>query len=185
MPVVVSMLRGVNLGPHNRIKMDALRALYESLGLRDVQSYVQSGNILYRTSKRDLEAVARQVEEAMLERHGIRTAIVQRSCEDLRGVVERNPFAGREGIDPARLGVTFLREDPGQAARDQAAALAVGPEEMHLTGREMYVYYVNGFARTKFPGVAIEKTLKTTGTTRNWNSVTKLLELSEAAATRR
>ncbi len=184
MPVVVSMLRGVNLGPHNRIKMDVLRALYESLGLRNVQSYVQSGNILYQTAKRDLEAVARQIEKAMLERHGIRTVVIQRSCEDLRGVVERNPFSGRE-VDPARLGVTFLREDPGQVARDQAAALAVGPEEMHLTGREMYVYYVNGFARTKFPAVAIEKALKTTGTTRNWNSVTKLLELSEAAATRR
>jgi uncharacterized protein (DUF1697 family) len=185
MPMVVSMLRGLNLGAHNRIRMEALRAIYESLGLSDVQSYVQSGNILYRTVRRDLDALARRIEEAMLETHGIRTAVIQRSAGDLRGVTERNPFAGRPGLDPAKLAVHFLGGTPGAEECAAARAIAIAPEEMHILEREMFVYFPDGMGRSRFPAAKLEKALKCAGTARNWNTVTKLLELAEAAPTRR
>jgi uncharacterized protein (DUF1697 family) len=184
MPTVVSMLRGVNLAAHNRIRMDALRALYESLGLGEVRSYLQSGNILYSTRRRDLDLLARHLEKKILESHGIRTTVVQRLREDLCRVVERNPFAERAGVEPARLAVSFLTVEPSAAAREAALAIPIAPEEMFILGREMFLYYPNGMGRSKLPVAKIEKTLGAAGTARNWNTVTALLELAGGAAVR-
>src|SRR2546423_419950 len=110
--VVISLLRGVNLAAHNRIKMDALRALYTSLDLRDPQSYIQSGNVLFRTKERNLASLARRIEEAIERKFDIRSAVILRTAKELRATIAANPFASREGIEPNRLLVTFLSSDP-------------------------------------------------------------------------
>jgi uncharacterized protein (DUF1697 family) len=179
MSVVISMVRGVNVGGHNRIKMDALRALYESLGLRDPQTYVQSGNVVFRTKGRDLIALAKRIENAIERKFGFRPAVIVRTTSELRDVIARNPFAKRRGIDPSRFLVTFLANDPGAEARDQALKIKTDPEELRIDGREFYMYFPNGIARPKVSWVTIEKKLKTSGTGRNWNSVIKLLEIAE------
>ena len=102
MPVIVSMLRGVNVGAHNRIKMDALRALYESLGLRDPTTYVQSGNVIFRTDRRDLVALAKRIDDAIERGFGFRPAVVLRTSSELRDVIARNPFTKRSGIGPSK-----------------------------------------------------------------------------------
>jgi uncharacterized protein (DUF1697 family) len=114
MPVIVSMLRGVNVGGHNMVKMEALRALYESIGLRDPQTYVQSGNVVFRTNERNLIAVATKIEKAIERSFGFRTPVVVRTSSELRDVIARNPFARRRGIDPSKLLVTFLAGDPAR-----------------------------------------------------------------------
>jgi len=101
MPIVISMLRGVNVGGHNKIKMDALRALYESLGLRDPQTYVQSGNVIFRTEERDLVRLARRIENAIERRFGFRPHVIVRTASELRDVIARNPFAPRRGLTPS------------------------------------------------------------------------------------
>ena len=179
MPAIISMLRGVNVGAHNRIKMDALRALYESLGLRDPQTYVQSGNVVFRTDKRDLLALAKRIEDIIERGFGFRPAIILRTSAELRDVTARNPFASRRGIEPSKLLVTFLASDPGVAVRDQVLKIKTDPEELRMDGRELYIYFPNGMARPKMSWAMLEKTLKTPGTGRNWNSVTKLLEMAE------
>ena len=179
MGVIVSMLRGVNLGPHRRIKMDALREVYESLGLADVQTYVQSGNVVFRSSERDLKKLAKRIEAAIEKKFGFRSDVILRTAAEMRDVIARNPFAARSGIEPNRYLVTFLASDPGQELRDKVRAIKADPEELHFDGREMYIYFPNGLARPKLSLPAIEKILKITGTGRNWNSVVKLLELAE------
>ena len=179
MPVIISMLRGVNLGGHNKIKMDALWALYESLGLRDPQTYVQSGNVVFRTDKRDLVALATRIEEAIERSFGFRPAVILRTSSELREVIARNPFAKRRGIEPSKLLVTFLASAPNAESRDKVLRLNTDPEELRMGGREVYIYFPNGMARPKISWVAIEKMLRTSGTGRNWNSVTRLLELAE------
>jgi len=179
MPVIVSLLRGVNLAGHHQIKMDALRTLYESLGLEDPQTYVQSGNVIFRTSERNLARLARRIEDA-IERHaGFRPDVVLRTCSELRDAVAKNPFAGRRDIHPAKLLVTFLAADPAPEDRDAVLRIQTHPEELRIVGREVYIYYANGLARPKMPWTAVAKALKTTGTGRNWNTVTKLLEMAE------
>lgn len=179
MAIVISMLRGVNVGGHNKIKMDALRALYESMRLQDPQTYVQSGNVVFRTEERDLVLLAKRIQNGIERSFGFRPEVILRASSELRGVIARNPFAKRRGIDPSKLLVSFLARDPGPEARDKVLKIKSDPDELRIDGRELYVYFPNGMARPKLSWPVVERALKTPGTGRNWNSVTKLLEIAE------
>src|SRR5271170_7135007 len=110
MTTVIALLRGVNVGGHNMIKMDLLRALCESLGHCDVQTYVQSGNIVFRTKERDVAKIAANIESAIEKKHGFRPDVIVRTTAEMREVVAKNPFAIRKGIEPGKLIVTFLAD---------------------------------------------------------------------------
>lgn len=180
MKVVVSMLRGVNLGPHKRMKMDALRAIYESLGLLQPQTYVQSGNVVFKTREQKLGPLAKRIEEAIERAFGFHADVILRTTSELKAVLAKNPFARRSGINPAALLITFLAEDPGEEARERLRQIKAEPEELCIDGRELFIYFPNGMARPKLSIPLIERTLKTSGTGRNLNSVRKLLEMAEA-----
>lgn len=179
MAVIISMLRGVNLGPHRRIKNDELRALYSSLRLQEPQTYIQSGNVIFKTDESDLLALTKRIEIGIERKFGFRSDVILRTSSDLRSVVSRSPFAKRRDVHPSRLLVTFLAGDPGEDARNQIRTMKADPEEVWLDGRELYIYFPNGMARPTLSFAQIERTLKIPGTGRNWNSVTKLLELAE------
>lgn len=179
MPAVIAMLRAVNLASHNRIKMDALRALCASLKLRDAQTYVQSGNVVFRTSERELARVAKRLGDGIERGFGFRPEVIVRSTAEMRDVVARNPFAKRRGIEPNRLLVLFFSADPGDGAREKILSIKADGEELRLEGRELYIYFPTGIGRSRISTPAIERMLKTPGTGRNWNSVTKLLEMAE------
>jgi uncharacterized protein (DUF1697 family) len=177
MPVVISMLRGVNVGGHNLIKMDALRALYKSLGLQDSQTYVQSGNVVFRTKERDLPRLARQIENEIERRLGFRPGVIFRTSSDLRDVIKKNPFSHRN-LDPSKLLVTFLAIDPAPAAREALLSIKPDPEELQVAGRELYMYFPDGIGHSKLPPL-LDRILKNSGTARNWNTVTRLLAMAE------
>jgi uncharacterized protein (DUF1697 family) len=179
MPVVISLLRSVNLGGHNRIKMDALRALYVSLKLRDPQTYIQSGNVVFRTEERDLLSLAHRIEQAIERKLGCCPAVVLRTTAELRDVISRNPFASRTGIEPSKLLVTFLSSHPSAEVRNKVLAIKTDPEELRIDGRELFTYFPNGMARPKLSWPLVERTLGIPGTGRNWNTVIKLLEMAE------
>lgn len=179
MPVLISLLRGVNVGGHNMIKMDALRALYESLGLRDARTYVQSGNVVFKTKERDFARLAQKIETAIERSHGFRPDVVIRTTSELKDIIRRNPFAKRRGIDPRKLLVTFLAGAPAPADVEKVSKIKADPEEMYIDGREVYIYFPNGIARPKLSWTQVAKNLKTTGTARNWNTVTELLAMAE------
>jgi uncharacterized protein (DUF1697 family) len=162
------------------IRMDALRTLFESLGLRDVQTHIQSGNVVCRAEARDLGRLSKRIESAIESSAGFRPGVMLRTPAELREVIARNPFAKRQGVDPRKLLITFLADDPGPEARAKILAIKTDPEELRINGRELYVYYPDGMGRSKLSPGLIEKTLKTSGTGRNWNTVTKLLEMAEA-----
>ena len=110
MALIVSMLRGVNFGGHNKIKMDALRALCESLKLRDAQTYVQSGNAILRTDERDIARLAKRIEDGIEKKFGFRPDVILRTAEEMREVIARNPFAKRRGIEPSKLWLVKFSE---------------------------------------------------------------------------
>jgi uncharacterized protein (DUF1697 family) len=179
MPVVICMLRGVNVGAHNRVKMNDLKKLCTSLKLRDPQTYVQSGNIVFTTDERDLDKLRQNLEAAIHKEFGFQSDVILRSAKDLREVIAGNPFAKRKDIHPGKLLVTFFSADPGEAARKQARAIKTDPEEFFIEGREAYIHFPNGAGRSKLNWSLIPKTLKVQGTARNWNTVTKLLQMAE------
>ena len=179
MPVLVSMLRGVNLGPHNRIKMDDLRALYESLKLENPRSYVQSGNVIFRTKEKNGQQLAGKIQGAIQKKFGCCPDIILRTPEEMRKTIAANPFPERTKVEPSKVLVTFLAGAPPREAVANLDKFKGFPEELHLNGRELYIYFPNGAGRSKLPWAAVDKLLKVTGTARNWNSVLALLAIAE------
>ena len=149
MPAVVCLLRAVNVGGHNKIGMEALRALFESLKLHHVQTYVQSGNVVLQTGEESLDPLARRIEDRIEGEFGFRPAVVLRTAEEMADAIARNPFAGRREIDPSRLVITFLAAEPTAEAREKVLRIETDPEELHIHGREIFTYYPNGVSNAK------------------------------------
>ena len=179
MPVLISMLRGVNVGPHNRIKMDALRALYESLKLEDPRTYVQSGNVIFRTKEKSNPKLAGKIQAAIQKKLGCCPDVVLRTTDEMRKAIAANPFAEKVKNEPAKVLVTFLSAEPPREAEMNLPNLRGFPEELHLKGRELYIYFPNGAGNSKLPWSKVDKLLGVTGTARNWNSVQAILEIAE------
>lgn len=180
MGAIVCLLRGVNLGGHKPVKMEILRALCDSLGLCNPQTYVQSGNVVFTCKERSLPALTKKLEAAIEKKFGFHSDVVLRTAAELKDVVARNPFAERKGIESSKLIVTFLAENPGPEIVKAVSGITGHPEEIHILGREVYVYFPDGMGRSKLVPV-LTRALKNVGTARNWNTVTKLLEMTEKA----
>lgn len=173
------MLRGVNVGGHNQIKMDSLRLLCQSLGYRDVQTYIQSGNIVFRTRERGNATIENQIALGIEEEFGIRCGVVVRTVSELRDSLEKNPFAERTGIEPGKLLFLFLATEPSADVRSRLQQINSKPEELRISKRELYIYFPNGMGRPKLSIPMLERTLGMVSTGRNWNTVKKLLQIAE------
>ena len=173
----VAMLRGVNVGAHNRIKMPALQQLFVDLGHSDVVTFIQSGNVVFKSrSKREI-TLARNVEKRIASDLGCDVSVLLRTKEELAAVVKANPFA-KQKADPKHLHVTFLAEEPDAALVRAVKEFDAGNDEFVVRGRDVYLHCPSGYGNTKINNGFFEKRLETLATTRNWNSVTKLLELA-------
>jgi uncharacterized protein (DUF1697 family) len=158
--------------------MSQLRVLYESLGHERTRSFIQSGNVVFSVAgKKSISSVREQLEEAIEKKFGFRVDVVIRTLPDWDKVIAGNPLA--EGsYDPAKLLVVFYEHELGEAARKTAEAMAVAPETLKASSRELYVYFPDGMARPKTSLPRIEKTIAQSGTGRNWNTVLKLRDLA-------
>lgn len=179
MPVLISMLRGVNVGPHNRIKMDELRAVYKRLGFEDPQTYVQSGNVIFRAEDKNLKQISAKIQDGIEKKFKFRPEVIVRTADDFRKAIAASPFADRPSLEPSKILVTFLSGPPAREAHTVFEKFRDHPEEIHLKGTELYIYFPNGAGKSKLPWASVEKLLKVTGTARNWNSVTKMLATAE------
>jgi uncharacterized protein (DUF1697 family) len=176
MPVYISMLRAVNVGGYSPIKMDALRELYRSLGLEEPTTYVQSGNVIFRTKATSETALSKKIGAAIAKKFGVQPEVILRTVREMEDVVAANPFAERANIEPAKLHVSFYASDPAAEHREKLSAIKC-PEELHLVGRELYIYFPDGAGRSKLPSI-LARTVKIPITARNWNSVTNMLEIA-------
>jgi uncharacterized protein (DUF1697 family) len=175
---LIVLLRGINLGPRNRISMPELREALEDAGYEDVRTYLQSGNVVL-TSTAAAKKVARACERMILDRFGIEIAVVTRTRNELAKVVERNPLE-RVAKDPKRYQVSFLDAKPTPKIVRELEDVAADREEVVAVGREIYAWHPAGVARSKLWARLAGKNLGVTATARNWTTVTKLLELADA-----
>jgi uncharacterized protein (DUF1697 family) len=182
MTVYVSMLRAVNVGGSSRIKMDALQRVYESLGLADVRTLLQSGNVVFRSNLTDRPQLVKRIMQELERQLGLRIEVILRTLAEVASIVERGPVLSPRA-DPSKLLVMFLSSVPNAAA--QAALLKWHkskemPEMLELRGPEIYLYYPDGVGRSKLTNAVIENKLDTAGTARNWNTLVKLVETGRA-----
>jgi uncharacterized protein (DUF1697 family) len=177
MPRYVALLRSVNVAGHGRIAMNELRASFETLGYTGVTTYIQTGNVLFSTGSKSEAGIATGIEETLAEDFGDAPAVIVRTVPELLRIGTASPYA-KAGAHPSRHHVTFLATPPAKAALDTLSLPSSGRDELVVDGREVYVHTPDGYAGTKFTGTFLERRLGVVSTTRNWNTVTKLCELS-------
>jgi uncharacterized protein (DUF1697 family) len=175
----VALLRGINVGGKNKLPMADLARIFTEAGGSDVRTFIQSGNVVFAASPKLAGRIAAIVSREITGSFGLRVPIVLRGADELREAVARNPFL-KKGIDPDWLHVGFLAEAP-----DKAHAASLDPERSPgdsfvLRGREIYLHVPNGMARTKLTNAWLDSKLATTSTFRNWRTVLKLLEMTQA-----
>jgi uncharacterized protein (DUF1697 family) len=173
----VALLRGVNVSGHNKVGMKELRARLLGLGFQDIATYIQSGNVVFKTSA--ASDVAPLIERDLRQGFGVSVTVLLRTKEQLRRVSTQNPFL-RRGIDPASLHVTFLAETPKPARVRELTAKVSGPDELVVRGREVYLRCPNGYGRTKLTNTFLERQLGSPATTRNWRTVLQLVAMTDA-----
>ena len=172
----VALLRGINIGPRNRIAMPALREALEEAGFEDVQTYVQSGNVVL-TSSAKADTVRRKVEQVITKSFGLEIAVVVRTAADLKRIVKANPL-GNVATEPKRYQVSFLDSKlPAKALKELEAVAAPG-EQVVARGREVYAWHPAGVARSKLWAKLAGKGLGVTATSRNWTTVEALRDLA-------
>ena len=181
MPILISLLRGVNVGGAHKIKMDTLREIYTNLGMRDVQTYIQSGNVVCRAPK-ITPTLPGQIEAAIEQACGFRPEVVLRTVEQFTAILAANPFAANPAIEPNKLHVHFLRSAPGPQAATLLEKIPRKNEEIHLIHHEVFVYYPDGIGQSKITAAAFDRALHTRNTGRNWNTVTKLHAIATTLA---
>jgi len=175
-PRHVVLLRGINLGSRNRIAMPKLREALEEAGFEEVQTYLQSGNVVV-TSRAKPETVARKCEKLIEERFGFDIAVVVRSRAELAGVVKRNPLA-EVATDPKRYQVTFLAKKLAPKVVRELKETAADGEQVVVSGREVFAWHPDTIARSRLWNRLAGKGLGVTATSRNWTTVEALLELA-------
>ena len=163
MPLQIALIRGINVGGNKMIAMADLRDTFERLGFTDVKTLLNSGNVVFRSTKKT-DAIERALEKE------IDAVCFVRTAEEWTRIIERNPFPAEAKSDPGHLLVTVFKEDP----RGDLEAAIKGRERIHLDGRVLYAFYPDGAGRSKLTNSLIEKELGTRGTARNWNTVLKV-----------
>jgi uncharacterized protein (DUF1697 family) len=172
----IVLLRGINLGPRNRIAMGELREALEEAGFNDVRTHLQSGNVVL-TSTAKPESIARKCEQVIKERFGLEIAVVVRSRAELARVVKRNPLK-KIATEPKRYQVSFLSAKlPAKIVRE-LESVAEPDEQVVAVGREVYAWHPKTVARSKLWAKLAGKGLGVTATARNWATVEALLELA-------
>ncbi len=179
MPIYVAMLRGINVGGHKRIRMDRLRESFAALGFDRVQTYIQSGNVVFKARKSSPAALSRKIEERILKDFSFPVLVILRVHGDLSKVVGNNPYPKERGIDLERLHVVFLPEAPAPPTLRELAGLTRAPDRSCCVGQEIYLYLPNGFGHSSLANNPLERRLLNRATTRNWKTVNMLHQMCQ------
>lgn len=170
----IVLIRAVNLGGTGKLPMAEWRELAESLGARDVSTYIASGNMVC-TPPKDSDAFDRAMERAIKQRYGFFREVISRSRDEVRAALKAHPF---EVIEPKYSYVTFLTGAPTAAAIAKAGLLETGDDRWQVIGRELHLRYAGGAGRAQLKDAALGRALSVAGTARNLNTVRKLIELA-------
>jgi uncharacterized protein (DUF1697 family) len=176
-PTCIALLRGINVSGHNSMKMADLRGLVEALGHRDVETYLQSGNVVFTARSGAASAIGRAIEKRIAKELGLDVNVLVRTKGELAKIASVNPLAKR-GVDVAHLHLTFLGERPAAARVSAIDPKRFVPDTFAFARREVYLCCPKGYGRTKLNNAFFERALATDATTRNWKTVNALLAMA-------
>ena len=172
----IALLRGINVGGHQRLPMQDLRTIFETAGSRNVATYIQSGNVVFNADIDNLAAFGDKIGDAVETGHGFRPDIHLLTANTLRAAIEANPYP--EAVsEPQSLHLTILSEAPQPGRIDSAKKALTDTERFTVIGECLYMHAPDGLARSKF-AANVARLLDVSATSRNWKTVTKLAAMA-------
>jgi len=174
----ISILRGINVGGNRKILMKELKVLYEKLGFAEVETYIQSGNVVFESDltllTADLEA---KIEQAIIETFGFDVSVIIRTADEWAKSIVNNPFWKEKDADIDRLHLTCLKEVPSPELLEKIKLFQFLPDRYEVIGRDVFIFCAAGYGTSKLVNSFFESKLKVPATTRNWKTVMKLNEM--------
>lgn len=179
MKTYISILRGINVSGQKLIKMEALRQMLSEIGFNDVQTYIQSGNVLFKSKQTDEAKLAGKIEKEIKKQYGFEVPVIVKEINELKEIVHKNPFLKDASKDISLMHVTFLSGIPAVENFDKIKNIQSQQDEFQLVEKSIYLYCPNGYGNTKLNNNFFESKLKVTATTRNWRTINELIKIGD------
>jgi len=180
MQTIISLLRGVNMTGHNSLKMKDLLQLYNNLGFKNAETYIQSGNVVFKyPGIINEQEISARIHGEIRSSFGYDIAVIIRTVDELNNIMTANPFLSEVNFDPSKMAVIFLTSEVTTIQKEKVAAIDYPPDKFYIKGREIYIFCPNGFGKTKLYTNFFENRMGVTGTARNWKSITAILQIAE------
>lgn len=179
MKTYIAILRGINVGGYRIIRMEELRQLFDKLGFMNIQTYIQSGNIVFQFSKTDLQELEIKITGAITKRFGFYVPVILLESGELKKIIYANPFTKEKSKDTAFMHVSFLSGIPDS---DNVQSVMRGDyhnDDLKIIGKAVYLYCPDKYSNSKLTNGFFEDKLEVAATTRNWKTVNELLNIAE------
>ncbi|MCX6151140.1 MAG: DUF1697 domain-containing protein [Ignavibacteriales bacterium] len=185
MQTYISILRGINVSGQKMIKMDALRKIYENINFKNIQTYIQSGNVIFQYKKAVNFELETKITDKIFEEFGFEVPVMVKELYELLFILMNNPFVNKRNEDITKLHVTFLSQEPEQVNIDKLKDGNYGSDEYIIIGKTVYLFCPNGYGKTKLTNTFFENKLKTVATTRNWKTINELVNIAQKVTNQR
>jgi uncharacterized protein (DUF1697 family) len=177
MQTKIAILRGINVGGHRKILMADLRQVLENLGLRNVSTYIQSGNVIFKSDKSNA-VLENEIENTIKTNFNFDLPVIVRSKDELFSIIENNPF-NKDDVDITTLHITFLKSSPNKKETSLLDLNLYKPDQFLISDKTVYLCLEKKYHKSKLSTNFFEKKLNVGATTRNWKTTLKLLGLCE------
>lgn len=178
MQTYISILRGINVSGHRMIKMDALKKMCADLKFENVQTYIQSGNIIFKSKMTDTEKISKTIKTNIKEEFGFDVPVLTLTKDELETVINSNPFSNDKSKDPAFFHITFLSDRPTKQNIEQLKQVDLKNDSYEIIGKAIYLYCPDSYSNSKLTNSLFESKLKLTATTRNWKTTNELYKIT-------
>ncbi len=179
MQTYITILRGINVSGHKLIKMEALRTMFNDMKFENVETYIQSGNIVFKTIQAKCNNLEKNISKKIVDEFKFEVPVLVKTLQEMAEVVKYNPFIGKGKIDETKLHITFLSQEPEKSNIDKIENGAYANDKFVLTEKIVYLLCPSGYGNTKLNNNFFEKKLNVTATTRNWKTTKELLRIAE------
>lgn len=178
MTTYISILRGINVSGQRMIKMDALKKMYETLGMKQVKTYIQSGNVIFQTENSTPRELQDIISNQIFQTFNHEVPVIVLTVGTLEHIIENNPFKNDSSKDVVFLHITFLAAPPVNVKFETPENKKAEGEELVLTDQAVYLFCPHGYGKTKLTNGFIENKLHVRATTRNWKTANELLKIA-------
>lgn len=183
MKTYIAILRGINVSGSKPLKMDALRAMCETLKFINTQTYIQSGNLVFQFKETKTEALEKPIAKKIKETFTYDVPVIVKELDELKMVIKNNTFVTKRKLETG-LHVTFLSQLPDKENTDKLKELKFGEDEFIISDKNIYLFCPVSYGNSKLSNTFFENKLKVNATTRNWKTINELVAMAENSTTK-